>query len=49
MYRLLAWWNARAAVGGVSFFLLRFAVGLAIPLILIVILAILAQVAISGH
>lgn len=49
MRRLLAWWKARAAVGGVGSLLLRFAIGLAIPLILVVVLSVLAQAVIAGH
>jgi hypothetical protein len=49
MRRLLVWWSARAAAGGWGFVLLRFALGLAVPLVLVVVLAILAQAAVSGH
>lgn len=49
MYRLLAWWNARAAAGGLGFALLRFTLGLAVPIVLVVILAFIAGTILSGH
>jgi hypothetical protein len=49
MSRLWAWWNTRAAVGGASFLLLRFAIFFSIPILLVVILAIVAQAVISGR
>jgi len=49
MRRLLIWWNARAAIGGWGFALLRFTIALAVPLVLVLVLAILAQATISGH
>jgi hypothetical protein len=49
MYRLWAWWKARVDVGGPGSALLRFALFFAIPVVLVVILAIVAGAVISGH
>lgn len=49
MYRLWAWWKTQVAVGGPGSALLRFAVFFAIPIVLVLILAIVARVVISSH
>ncbi len=49
MYRLMAWWKARVDVGGPRSALLRFAIYALLPILLVVILAILAGAAVSGH
>jgi hypothetical protein len=49
MYRLMAWWKTRVAVGGPGSALLRFAIFFSIPIILVVILAIVAQIVITSH
>lgn len=49
MYRLWAWWKARVDVGGPRSALLRFGLFFAIPIMLVVILAIVAQAVISAH
>jgi hypothetical protein len=41
--------TARTVFAAVGFVLLRFAIGMAVPVLLVIILAFIAQVMISGH